>query len=120
QKYGPKLKAARELGTDDEIQARAESLAEEEQMDDPIISVLKHYGAPENRDDYLDLAYAGEPPVDSDRELPAEIEAALPEKFSGPHSTRTSSSKRNNRRKGEAAANLRWAFHLMPAVQAGG
>lgn len=35
QKYGPKLKAARKLGTDDEIQARGESLAEEEPNGSP-------------------------------------------------------------------------------------
>jgi hypothetical protein len=70
EKYREKMIAARRLGTD-----------EEDQMKDPFISVLKHFGAPENRDDYLDLAYAGEPPVDSDGELPAELEAELPRKF---------------------------------------
>jgi len=47
----------------------------------PLIPVLKHYEAPENRDEYLALAYAGNPPVDEDGELPAELEAELPKKF---------------------------------------
>lgn len=80
QKYGPKLKAARKVGTDDEIQARGESLAEGKNGR-PNHFCPEHYGAPENRDDYLDLAYAGETPVDSDGDLPAELEAELPAKF---------------------------------------
>lgn len=42
---------------------------------DPIIELLDEYGIPVNRENYLNLAYLGEPP----EELGAEQELALPE-----------------------------------------
>lgn len=42
---------------------------------DPIIELLNEYGIPVNRENYLELAYLGEPP----EELGAEQELALPE-----------------------------------------
>jgi hypothetical protein len=48
---------------------------------DPALAVMRHFGAPENRESYLNFFYAGNPPVDGDGELPAELEAELPRKF---------------------------------------
>lgn len=43
-------------------------------MKDPIVEVLKHYGEPVTRENYLGLNYLGKPPG----HLPPEEEAALP------------------------------------------
>ena len=43
----------------------------------PIIELLKEYGIPVNRENYLELAYLGEPP----EELSAEEELELPEQL---------------------------------------
>lgn len=44
---------------------------------DPIVELLNEYGIPANRENYLELAYLGEPP----EELSAEEELALPEEM---------------------------------------
>ncbi len=110
QKYGPKLKAARKLGTDDEIEARGESLAEEEQMEDPIISVLNITGLPRIETTIsTSLMLARRLSIVTGTCL-LNSKPSCPRSFSELHSTRTSSATRNNRRKGEAAANLGWRF----------
>lgn len=43
----------------------------------PTLAVMKHYGSPENRDEFLSLFYLGEVP----EEIPAEDECEFPEKF---------------------------------------
>ncbi len=51
-------------------------------MSKAFMNVLKAYHVPENREEYLAFAYLGNPPEeDRDGELPAELEAELPEKF---------------------------------------
>ena len=44
---------------------------------DPIIELLDEYGIPVNRENYLNLAYLGDPP----EELGAEEELTLPEQL---------------------------------------
>ena len=44
---------------------------------DAILATMKHRGIPETRENYLALAYLGNPP----KELSAEQEAELPEQF---------------------------------------
>ncbi len=47
-----------------------------------FLKVMKHFGNTHpTREDYIYTVYAGTPPVDSDGELPAELEAELPWKF---------------------------------------
>jgi hypothetical protein len=40
----------------------------------PIIAVLRHYGVPVNRREYLNVAYMGNPPADLDPESEAELQ----------------------------------------------
>ena len=48
----------------------------------PMLNVLRAYHAPMNREEYLNTAWAGNPPEeDESGELPAELESMLPEKF---------------------------------------
>lgn len=42
-------------------------------MANPMIAVLKHYGSPVNRDEYLRTAYMGKPPHTLDPESEAEL-----------------------------------------------
>jgi hypothetical protein len=42
-------------------------------MANPMIAVLKHYGSPVNRDEYLRTAYLGKPPARLDPESEAEL-----------------------------------------------
>jgi hypothetical protein len=42
-------------------------------MDNPMIAVLKHYGAPLTRQEYLNTAYMGKPPAKLDPESEAEL-----------------------------------------------
>lgn len=42
-------------------------------MANPMIEVLKHYGAPVNRDEYLRTAYMGHPPSRLDPESESEL-----------------------------------------------
>jgi hypothetical protein len=42
-------------------------------MSNPIIKVLKHYGAPLTRQEFLDTAYLGKPPANLDPESEAEL-----------------------------------------------
>ena len=48
-------------------------------QDSPVLAVLKHYGSPLTRDEYLAVCYLGE--VDPDEEIPDEIEETWPEQF---------------------------------------
>ena len=43
----------------------------------PILAVMKHYGSPETRDEFLDLFYLGNVPED----ISAEDECEFPVKF---------------------------------------
>jgi len=42
-------------------------------MSNPMIAVLKHYGSPVNREEYLKTAYMGKPPSRLDPESEAEL-----------------------------------------------
>lgn len=42
-------------------------------MANPMIAVLKHYGSPVNREEYLNTAYLGKPPANLDPESEAEL-----------------------------------------------
>ena len=46
-----------------------------------LIAVLKYYNDAESREDYLALAYCGNPPVDAEGNLDPENENDLPEQF---------------------------------------
>ena len=48
---------------------------------DLMLNVMRAYHAPETRRDYLNFIYLGNPPVDEAGDLPAELEAELPERF---------------------------------------
>ena len=50
-----------------------------EGQDSPILAVLKYYGSPLTRDEYLAVCYLGE--VDSDEEIPDDVEETFPEQF---------------------------------------
>jgi hypothetical protein len=52
---------------------------EMEGQDSPILAVLKYYGAPLTRQEYLAVAYLGK--VDPDEEIPADVEETFPEQF---------------------------------------
>ncbi len=41
--------------------------------DNPMIAVLKHYGSPVNREEYINTAYMGKPPSKLDPESEAEL-----------------------------------------------
>jgi len=48
----------------------------------PILNVMKAYGnAHPTREEYINFIYAGTPALDEDGNLPAELEAELPEQF---------------------------------------
>src|SRR6266536_3223060 len=53
-----------------------------EEMDgqnSPVLAVLKHYGSPLTREEYLTVSYLGE--VDPDEEIPDDVEERFPEQF---------------------------------------
>ena len=50
-------------------------------MSNAFIRVLRAYHAPMTREEYLNTAYAGNPPVDEAGDLPAELESELPSEF---------------------------------------
>ena len=50
-----------------------------EGQDSPVLAVLKHYGSPLTREEYLNVCYLGE--VDPDGEIPDDVEATFPEQF---------------------------------------
>jgi hypothetical protein len=50
-----------------------------EGQDSPVLAVLKHYGAPLTRDEYLAVSYLGE--VNPEEEIPEDVEETFPEQF---------------------------------------
>jgi hypothetical protein len=59
---------------------KAVTFADElECQDSPVLAVLKHYGSPLTRDEYLAVSYLGE--VDAEEEIPADVEETFPEQF---------------------------------------
>lgn len=50
-----------------------------EGQDSPVLAVLKYYGSPLTREEYLAVSYLGE--VDSEDEIPIEVEETFPEQF---------------------------------------
>ena len=50
-------------------------------MANGIVALMRENNIPMRRENYLDLAYLGKPPVDEDGELDPELEAELPEQF---------------------------------------
>lgn len=42
-------------------------------MPNPMIAVLKHYGSPVNRQEYLSTSYMGKPPASLDPESESEL-----------------------------------------------
>lgn len=48
-------------------------------QDSPVLAVLRHYGSPETREEYLAVSYLGE--VDPEDEIPVEVEKTFPEQF---------------------------------------
>lgn len=48
-------------------------------QDSPVLAVLKYYGAPLTRDEYLAVCYLGE--VNPDEEIPDDVEETWPEQF---------------------------------------
>ena len=50
-----------------------------EGQDSPVLAVLKHYGSPLTREEYLAVCYLGE--VDPDEEIPDDVEETFPEQF---------------------------------------
>jgi hypothetical protein len=55
------------------------STDELESQDSPVLAVLKHYGSPLTREEYLAVSYLGE--VDPDEEIPDDVEETFPEQF---------------------------------------
>ena len=50
-----------------------------EGQDSPVLAVLKHYGSPLTREEYLAVSYLGE--ADPEEEIPAAVEETFPEQF---------------------------------------
>jgi hypothetical protein len=60
--------------------SKAVTFVEEmEGQDSPVLAVLKYYGSPLTREEYLAVSYLGE--VDPDEEIPDEVEETFPEQF---------------------------------------
>lgn len=55
------------------------STDELEGQDSPVLAVLRHYGSPLTREEFLIVSYLGE--VDPDEEIPEDVEATFPEQF---------------------------------------
>ena len=59
---------------------KAVTFAEElEGQDSPVLAVLKYYGSPLTREEYLAVSYLGE--VDPEEEIPIAVEETFPEQF---------------------------------------
>ena len=59
---------------------KAVTFAEElEGQDSPVLAVLKHYGSPLTREEYLAVSYLSE--VDPEEEIPVAVEETFPEQF---------------------------------------
>jgi len=59
---------------------KAVTFAEEpEGQDSPVLAVLKHYGSPLIREEYLAVSYLGE--VNPEEEIPVAVEETFPEQF---------------------------------------
>ena len=59
---------------------KAVTFAEElEGQDSPVLAVLKYYGSPLTREEYLAVSYLGE--VDPKEEIPVALEETFPEQF---------------------------------------
>ena len=54
-------------------------IEELEGQDSPVLAVLKHYGSPLTREEYLAVSYLGE--VDPEEEIPVAVEETFPEQF---------------------------------------
>ncbi len=50
-----------------------------EGQDSPVLAVMKYYGSPLTREEYLAVAYLGE--VDPEEEIPEDVEETFPEQF---------------------------------------
>ncbi len=50
-----------------------------EGQDSPVLAVLKHYGSPLTREEYLAVCYLGG--VRPDEEIPEDVEETFPEQF---------------------------------------
>jgi hypothetical protein len=75
---------------------KAVIFAEElEGQDSPLLAVLKHYGAPLSREEFIGLNYLGE--VDPDEEIPEDCRGDLPRAIS------TQDTDRNAARVGESS-----------------
>jgi hypothetical protein len=55
------------------------SADELECQDSPVLAVLKYYGSPLTREEYLAVSYLGG--VDSEEEIPDAVEETFPEQF---------------------------------------
>jgi hypothetical protein len=55
------------------------SLNELECQDSPVLAVMKYYGSPPTRDEYLAVSYLGT--VGPDDKIPADVEEMFPEQF---------------------------------------
>ena len=54
-------------------------IEELEGQDSPVLAVLKHYGSPLTREEYLAVSYLGR--VSPEEEIPADVEETFPEQF---------------------------------------
>jgi hypothetical protein len=50
-----------------------------EGQDSPVLAVLKYYGSPLTRDEYLAVSYLGK--VGPEDKIPADVEETFPEQF---------------------------------------
>jgi hypothetical protein len=50
-----------------------------ESQDSPVLAVMKYYGSPLTRDEYLAVSYLGK--VGPEDELPVDVEETFPEQF---------------------------------------
>ena len=55
------------------------SVDELECQDSPVLAVLKYYGSPLTRDEYLAVSYLGR--VSPEEEIPVDVEGTFPEQF---------------------------------------
>jgi len=55
------------------------SAGELESQDSPVLAVMKYYGSPLTRDEYLAVSYLGA--VSPKDEIPADVEETFPEQF---------------------------------------
>ncbi len=50
-------------------------------QDSPALAVVKYYGSPLTREEYLAVSYIGE--VNADEKIPEDVEETFPEQFRG-------------------------------------